>query len=258
MDATARIYGVLGYVQTLGFAILLFRLYATKLNKVYRYFSYYVLFEVVRLIVSASLPYRSNAYAYFYLACEPILWTLAALAMLEVYGMVLREHPGIANLGRKALVGSVGASILLSLCTLFLDYQNAVVKYPILDNFYLLSRLVMLSLLLFVLFIAFFLLWFPIPLNRNTVVHCGVFAAYFLVKGSTFVALRLAPESLVHVNAMIHVLITLCCGLWIGFLTPAGEKITAKIGHYWDPGQEERLMAQLDSINRTLVHSAKD
>jgi len=157
-----------------GFAAVLVRLYASQLFRVYRFFWAYALFEAVRMIVSMMIPYRSNAFAHFFFACEPIVWMLSALAILEVYGIVLRNHPGIATLGRQALMGSIGASIVLSLCTLFLDFQNVEVKYPILANFFLLSRLVMVSLLFFVVFITAFMVWFPITLTRNIVVHCSV------------------------------------------------------------------------------------
>jgi hypothetical protein len=122
-----------------------------------------------------------------------------------------------------------------------------------------LSRLVMVSLLLCVIFITFFMVWFPITLNRNVVVHCSVFAGYFFVKSTGFFVLGLFPESAtVHVNAGFHLLITLCCVFWVVGLSREGENIPTKVAHYWSAEQEERLMAQLDSINRTLVHSAKD
>jgi len=259
MVSSAALLKILLCGPLVGFAVLLFRLYSTRLHKTYHYFSLYVLVELVRQIISLAIPHRSNAYAYFYFAAEVIVWTLCAMALLEVYGLVLRNHPGIMTLSRKTLVGAVSVSVMLSLCTLLIDYQDVAVKYPILSNFLLLSRLVMVSLLLFVLFMAFFLVWFPIPLNRNTVIHCCIFASYFLAKSGTFVAARFSADpEMKLVNAVILSLVTVCCVCWIALLTLAGESIPAKIGHYWDPEQEERLMAQLDSINRTLVHSAKD
>jgi hypothetical protein len=259
MDATATIYRFLPYAEIVGFAAVLVRLSTSQLIKTYRFFAAYALFQALRITISMMIPYRSNMFAEFFFICEPVVWILSCLALLEVYGIVLKNHPGIATLGRKALTGSIGASIVLALCTLFLDYQNAAVKYPILANFLLLSRLVMVSLLLFVVFIAFFLVWFPIPLNRNTVLHSCVFAGYFLIKSTTFLVIGLLPEAATpHVNAAIHLLITLCCVCWTLGLSPGGEHIPAKIGHYWNREDEERLMAQLDSINRTLVHSAKD
>src|SRR6185295_3467909 len=128
MDANVKIYHLLAYAQALGFAAVLVWLYISRLYKVYRYFSMYALFEAVRIVLSMLIPYRSNLYAEFFFICEPIVWILSALAILEVYGIVLRNHPGIATLVRMALTGSIGASIVLSLCTLFLDYQNAAVK----------------------------------------------------------------------------------------------------------------------------------
>ncbi len=260
MVSTAKLFYALQFAQIAGFAILFWRLAATKLTGTYSYFTAYVVFQVVRLILAVFIPYRSNAYGYFFFTCEPIVWILSALAILEVYGIVLRYHPGIATWGRWSLMASIGASILLALCTLFVDYQYASEKYPILANFLLLSRLVTISLLLFVVLITLCLLWFPIVLNRNTVVHCCVFAGYFLIKSATTIVagLLLSGQSLVPLNIAVQLLVALCCALWIVGLSAAGETIPAKIGHYWDPGQEERLMAQLNSINRTLVHSAKE
>jgi hypothetical protein len=259
MVATGKLYAALPYLQIAGFAVLLARLYLSNLSGVYRAFSLYAAIALIRLIVLAALPYGKNIYAQFYFVSETIIWILCALALLEVYGMVLRNHSGIATLGRWALTGSVGASIVLSMCTLLLDYQNSAVKYPILDNFLLLSRLVMVSLLLFVLFIGAFLMYFPVELSRNTVLHCRIFSVYFLVKASTYMAARIVPpEALLHVNAAIQVMITLCCVFWAIWLTPQGERTVSKMRQHWDAGQEERLMSQLDAINRTLVHSAKD
>ena len=259
MDSSADFFRLSQYTQLAGFVILYWRLVTSKLTRIYRFFTLYVAFQIGRMILAMLIPYRSNAFGYVFFTCEPIVWLLSALAILEVYSIVLRNHPGIATWGRWAVVGSIAASIILSLCTLFLDYQNASEKYPILANFFLLSRLVTISLLLFVVIITFCLLWFPIILNRNTVVHCCVFAGYFLVKSTSFVLAGLIPgRSLVPLNIAVQLLVTLCCGLWITGLSAEGETIPAKIGHYWDPGQEERLMAQLDAINRTIVHSAKD
>src|SRR3954451_14685348 len=145
MDAIAKVYHFLLYAEVVGFAAVLVRLFSSHIAMVYRFFAAYALFEAVRTLISMNIPYRSNAFAHFFFACEPIVWLLSVLAILEVYGIVLRNHPGIATLGRQALTGSIGASIVLSLCTLFLDFQNAEVKYPILANFFLLSRLVMVS-----------------------------------------------------------------------------------------------------------------
>ena len=259
MEPTSNFFHLSQYAQLAGFAILFWRLFTCKLTGIYRYFTMYVVFQIGRMILTMVIPYRSNAFGNVFFTLEPIVWILSALAILEVYGIVLRNHPGIATWGRWALTASIGASVVLSLGTLFLDYQNASEKYPILANFFLLSRLVTISLLLFVVLITFCLLWFPIVLNRNTVVHCCVFAGYFLIKSTTYVVAGLLPgHSFVSINVAVQLLITLCCAAWIVGLSAKGETIPAKIGHYWDPGQEERLMAQLDAINRTLLHSAKD
>ena len=259
MEPNANLFHFSQYAQLTGFAILFVRLLTSKLIGIYRYFTMYAVFQVGRMILTMVIPYRSNTFGIVFFICEPIVWILSALAILEVYGIILRNHPGIATWGRWALIGSIGASIFLSLCTLLLDYQNASEKYPILANFFLLSRLMTISLLLFIVLITFCLLWFPIVLNRNTVVHFCVFAGYFLIKSITFVVVGLlSGQSYVAINIVVQLLVTVCCAVWIFGLSTKGETIPAKIGHYWNPGQEKRLMEQLDAINRTLVHSAKD
>jgi hypothetical protein len=185
-------------------------------------------------------------------------WIACGIAILEVYSLVLKNHPGIATLGRKALLGSMGASVLLAFFTLVLDFQNTAIQYPVLENLFLLSRLVMVCLLLFVVLITCCLLWFPIRLNKNTVLHCSVFAGYFMLKAGIFISARVFPEQLPNINAAMQLLTALCCAIWILWLTPGGEEIPVTIGHSWDKAQEHRLMEQLDSINRTLVKSAKD
>jgi hypothetical protein len=48
------------------------------------------------------------------------------------------------------------------------------------------------------------------------------------------------------------------CVLWIVLLTPAGETRRAKPVHRMSPEDEERLVAHLESINRTLLRSVPE
>jgi hypothetical protein len=258
MNLVVKVYDFVKYAQLIGFTILLARLYLSRLNRTYPCFTVYVWVTVLRLVALAVVPYGTNVYGWVYVISEPVTWLACALAIVEVYGLVLKNHPGIATVGRKALFGCVGASVVLSVFSLLLDFQNTAVRFPILDNLYLLARLVMFSLLLFVLLITFCLLWFPIRLSKNTVIHCGVFAGYFMVKAGSFIVLRAFPDLLENTNATVQLLSALCCAVWILWLTPGGEETPVTIGHSWDKAQEHRLMEQLDSINRTLVKVAKD
>jgi hypothetical protein len=258
MDLVEKVYYFVKYAQLVGFTILLARLYLSRLNRTYPYFTVYVWVTVLRLVALAVVPYGKNVYGWVYVITEPVTWLACALAIVEVYDLVLKNHPGIATVGRKALLGCVGASVILSAFSLLLDFQNTAVRFPVLDNLYLLARLVMFSLLVFVLLITFCLLWFPIRLSKNAVMHCGVFAGYFMVKAGSFMVLRAFPELLPRINAGVQLLTALCCAVWILRLTPGGEQTPVTFGHSWDRAQEHRLMEQLNSINRTLVNSAKD
>jgi hypothetical protein len=258
MNLLSNVYADIKYLQVVGFVILLAILYLRGLNRIYPYFTIYVWVTVLRLVALVVAPYGTNSYGWIYIISEPMTWIACGIAILEVYSLVLKNHPGIATLGRKALLGSMGVSVLLAFGTLLLDFQNTAIKYPVLENLLLLSRLVMVCLLLFVVLITCCLLWFPIRLNKNTVLHCGVFASYFMLKACGFISIRVFPDLLLHINAGVQLLTALCCAVWILWLTPGGEETPVTVGHSWDKAQEHRLMEQLDSINRTLVKSAKD
>ena len=94
------------------------------MNK-YQYFGMFLGFELLRLTIVSFVQLKSSLYAHFYFATQPMLWTLFVLVMLELFQLVLRNHPGIASLGRRALTWSLMASALTSAMTLLIDLQQA-------------------------------------------------------------------------------------------------------------------------------------
>src|SRR5215217_4643325 len=103
MLSNPTIYNILKISPILAFTVLLYRLYSGRLHKIYPFFALYAVVELVRQVVAAMIPHRSNAYAYFYIGAEIVVWMLCVMAILELYGLVLRNHPGIVSFGRIAL-----------------------------------------------------------------------------------------------------------------------------------------------------------
>jgi hypothetical protein len=60
------------------------------------------------------------------------------------------------------------------------------------------------------------------------------------------------------INLVLQLLATVCLLAWAALLTPAGEQIQTATSRRRDPEAEEKLVAQLDAINRTLLASAKE
>jgi hypothetical protein len=60
-----------------------------------------------------------------------------------------------------------------------------------------------------------------------------------------------------NLNVGVTAVGLLCLIAWAVLLRGKGEEVMVKVGHRWNEAEEEKLLAQLDAINRTLANSAK-
>ena len=251
--ATLRTY--LTFIQIVAYVLLLRRLIRSGLYKKYQYFSLLIAFESIRLPVMAALPNRSDVYAHAYFATSPIVWTLFVLVILELFQLVLRNHAGVASLGRKAMTCALAISAAIAGSTLMIDLQHTAAESAVLFNFMLLERLVMTSLLLLLLCILAFLAHFPVPLSRNIRVHVSIFAAYFAVRTVLlFLRLWFGLEIVTAFNVVAAIVAIGCLLAWTKLLTADGEALPAPRRA---SESDARLLAQLESINDTLLRSAR-
>ncbi len=249
----------LKYLPLIGFALLLGRLVVSGLWRTYRWFTGYVLIETLRIAFGLVIPAHSNLYAWLYFISEPLVWIFSMLTVLEIYEMVLKHHPAITRFGKWALFAAMALSIVISAGMSSIDYQHPEVHYRVLHSFFLLSRFVTASLVFFLLLVTAILVWFPIVVTRNIVLHCSLFAVFFLLKAILFIVLTVIGQAAYHPgNTAMLAAVTLCTAIWLIGLSQTGEAVQVKIGHSWNHEEEARLLAQLDSINRTLLNSAKD
>jgi hypothetical protein len=238
--------------------ILAVRIWQTGLARVYRVFFCYLGFRVVRSLVLECLPYQRDAYGYFWIATNPVLWFFYILIVLEVYSLVLQKYRGIAKLGRWAVVGGLVVSLVISALTLGTDLFNGSKQYPLLLYSNIVERGVVTSLVLFILFITAFLVWYPVPLARNTVVHCIVYAAYFLSMTMALLVRSLTGIQLVgSLNLAISSTTLACLLVWIFFLNQKGETATISVRQQWASEDESLIMEKLAHINSTLLRIAR-
>src|SRR5581483_6427804 len=101
------------------------------------------------------------------------------------------------------------------------------------------------SVLIFLFLVLIFLSRYPIPLNRNVLMHAGLCAVYFLC---STMALLLRTVFGVLVNGEINVFLAatsaVCTLAWGLLLTPHGEEVRAKLPTF-GPEYEERVMEKL-------------
>lgn len=245
-------------LQLLAYSLLLWKLLRSRLSDTYRYFTIYIGFELLRIVVLGFIPVRTNLYGWIYFLTQPVIWCLYLLVILELYQLSLRDHNGLMSFGRRAMLLALGASTAVSLLTLMVELQSHASMQTFIAALVTADRLVVSSLLVFNLLLMAFLSYFPVSMRRNAIVHVRIFTVYFLVKAAILLARTVtSPQLWPALNLALGSLVICCLAAWLLKLRLEGEQIPARSSYRANAFDEERLMSQLDSINKTLVGSAK-
>ena len=165
-------------VQAVALAALAIRFLATGLFRIYPYFFSYL---AVALLQTSILPFLSpvtRTYLYAWLATEGAIVACYSMIVLEEYSQILREMPGVATLARRYIKGTLGVAVVASL--LLVGFERTPATLP--QYLLVCDRVVVSSLLGFVLFSLFFLAYYPVPVSRNVLAYSIGFAVYLLSK----------------------------------------------------------------------------
>jgi hypothetical protein len=232
------------------------RLYQRDLNRVYRFFFAYLLFETFRSLVLLPFDVTKATYAKLYLATLPILWVFYILVVLELYSLVLKNYSGIYSLGRWTLYAALSCSVLVSILTLIPSWNNE--PYQLLFWTTTVERGVVFSLVVFLLLILLFLSRYPVTLSRNILVHAVVYSVFFLSVSMTILVRNVMGHEVMRLlNNVVTGISSACYLAWIFLLTPAGESRVVVLRHNWTADDEQRLVDQLNAINTTLLRVAR-
>lgn len=248
----------LNALQASVWVVLLFWLVRSDLAPKYRFFAFMIGFEVVRQVASALIPRVSNVYAYFYFLTQPIQWCLALLVTLEVYRSVFRTLTGIVRLSRYVIVGAVLVALCAALLTLGIrTFEGS--PFAVLELYLSVERGVSLSLLIFLAILVVFLSVYPVPVHRNALVYTGVFVLLFGVRTAALMARSiLGPPAVAAVNLTVMSTAIASGLLCLFFLRPSGEERRLRTAYRKSGVEEDRLVEQLESINRSLLRSVPD
>ena len=238
----------------IGAIVLLSKLYATGLIKVYRWFACNLCFGVVMSVLLMRLRHGSNLYAVVWACTKPLEWMLYLAVILEIYSLVMSRYPGIASMMRWAVTAAAGVSFVLCVLSLSLDFQNPNEKFPILRAAFAVQRTVSATMVISLLAPLFFMARFPVVLARNVVVHCTLFAGFVGVGAvGLFVRNRLGQEYNSVTNLAMSLASDVCLLGWILFLNPAGERVRQPVGPRCSAETEQRLLEQLRGFNEVLI-----
>jgi len=250
---------VLAYVSSACEVALLARLYTSGLYRIYRYFSFYIAFLVFRALIAIPLGTGSDAFALIYVTTTPVFAFLYLLVLMELYRVVLAGSPGIATVSRWVILGGFLVALAVAALTLGIDARGAALwVYPPVLLLHLFDRMVSSTVAFFLVLLTAFLVWFPVPLKRNVVVYSLGYSLYFVSRSLALLLRNVAGPSFVDMSSIINLSISILCVLaWAFLLRADGEQERVVVGHKWSPGEAERLVEQLNSLNATLLRTAR-
>lgn len=236
--------------------VLIWKLVSTGLHRIYFWFFIMLCFQALQTPVLMYLNAPTTLYGWAYFLSEPALWVLYMLAVLELYSLALRKHQGIASMSRWFMLGALLISVTVSALTLPAELSRPAEKYPILMYSSVVERGVTFSLVLLLLLITGFLLWTPISIRRNIVVHASLYSVYFLASAAVLFLRNIQGYKLLDVVSIARLsLNALCLLLWVLLLNKRGEEIEAVVRSRWQPADEVRLARQMDAVNSFLLKS---
>ena len=250
----ASIFSLLKLTVYLGLAL---RLLSTGLFRTYRYFSAYILFEILRMVTAAIVPNRTDLYAQIYFVTQPVTWLLRALVVLELFKIALASRPGIATLGRKVVGWSVVTSMLVATGSIVFGVDEDS-PYRVLEYYFLFERVISTTLLVFVLLLIGFLAHFPVPLSSNARAHAAVFGFYCTATtAGLYVRGLLGPAVAEMANTALSISVVVAVLAWTFLLGSQGELAPVRLARRRSEDDEQRLLRQLNAINQTLARSGR-
>ena len=226
------------------------------LGRSYRWLTIYLIGQALLGVIGAPLHKYRNIYGVYYFAVGLFNWIVPVLAATEAYAKVMANHPGVERFGRRVMWGCLLVSGLIAILTVFMR-TNPDFSLLLAAGFKA-ERYIKSGILVFWILLIAFLVWFPVSLTRNTVIHCFAFAAYFLITTtSVFIVSVLPDDNRLTFNVARAALVLCCLAAWALFLTKRGESIMVRVGHRWNRAEEAKLLAQLDAINSHLMSTSR-
>ena len=237
---------------------LVFRFFLLKLAYKYRFFLAYLLFDCVRSIAGWFFSPGSGFYKNLWTFTEPVIWVLYVLVVLELSSLTFKEYRGIQALGRWTVYGSLIVSVFVSTITVLPTWIHSREPAISLQRFLMVERGIDSALVLLLLLLLSFLVFFPIQLNKNVMTHAVLYSVFFLSNSMGILVVDLAGRQLSNVMSTCLMAATdLCLIAWLILIRREGEQKMIVIRSQMASMDESRLVAQLESINATLLRASK-
>ena len=174
-------------------------------------------------------PARSSAYAQVWSTTEPFIWAVFLLLTWEVHGISTAQYPGMRAFGRKLLMAFSAVAVLVAVASARIDYGAQPERWPYLALLGVIRRSLTSALFLFLAIEAGFFAFFPVPTQRNALLHQRMATLYFLsgTAGGLIFNLIGNPAITPYINMGSLSISAAVVAAWGLILTVAGEAAPA-------------------------------
>lgn len=241
------------YLSLLLKAGLFGRLAWFRLVGVYPAISAFAALMLIRTLWLLQYSTMSVPYAFSYVFTEPLLILSTGLVVIELYGKILASYRGLSFLTQGTLAVGLMVSLTMSIAAHSAEFTSNGDLSAVLKFIHMFESTTYIALLLFIVALAGFMLWFRMPVRRNVLVHCCAFASYFIVSSAMVYLRLLNVEEWGRISSAWRMAaIDLIMAAWIVLITKSGEDQTKGLPRLLPPESEQRLLRQLDDLNRAL------
>ncbi|MFN0101666.1 MAG: hypothetical protein ACKV2U_06190 [Bryobacteraceae bacterium] len=186
-----------------------------------------------------------------YKIAQPPMWILYVLMVVEVFQKIFDKFPGIARFAKRVVLISMVMAFLFALASIGGDLTVGWNGQSMISRYSVILRTISSALSLYMILIAAFLLWMPVPLPPNTIRHSFLFFFYFFVTTGVHYVLNTNRGEYVQLaNLVISVLTLVALLSWYFLLQAEGEAVPA--GGKVPRTASADMLGRLEALNRTL------
>lgn len=238
-------------LTVLVFFAVAFVLHKRGLSASYRFFIAGLIVEALALLGMLVTRTSPKIYVKVYATAQPILCIFYVLMVVEVFRKVFAAYPGIARFAQRVIIISMVLAFVVAIASTTGETNHLMRESTQMEMYSVGFRAVTSALSLYLILIAAFLVWMPVPLPPNTIRHSFLFFFYFISTTSVHYILNVVGKTFVYRANLILSIVTLLVALcWLFLLKPDGEmtpKSPAK-----PKASADALLSRLESINKSL------
>ncbi len=253
------IESVLRWVALAGTALLALNLFRLGLSRRYPAFFAFTLYHAVGYTALPLIDIKSSLYAYVWVGLTVVDWVFYAFIVLELCRLVLEKYQGLYSLGKWMMYAGLVVSVAVSALSMLAGFNAATPQKArtagrsLLVYLYATDRGVTFCLAIFLLLMLFLLSRYPVPLNRNVLIHATLYTIYFLANSLNEILRTVFGISVfTALDTGLTAIAAACVFAWLLLLNQKGEEVRASFAHF-KPETEDRILFHLDTLNSTLL-----